>query len=97
MALPVAGGAARVLAFWLPFGLAVVTVVGVAMVLVRGRRALASPVQPLPRQVLIMVAAVLILWAPPLATDILRACTGRASSSSRAAFCCLPTPAWPSW
>lgn len=64
------------LAFWLPSGLAVVTVVGVAVVLVRGRRALASPVRPLPRQVLIMVAAVLALWVPLLATDVLRALDG---------------------
>jgi len=62
--------------FLVPMGLAILAVVGIVAVLVRGRHALASPAQSLPRQVLIMVAAVLALCLPPLVTDVLRALDG---------------------
>ena len=62
--------------FLLPYVVGGIGAVGLVAMFWRRRRGLLSGSDPLPRQAVVMIAAILILYLPPLATDILRRLNG---------------------
>lgn len=60
----------------IPFAIGVGGVLGLAFAVVRKRKALVARHDPLLRQVLLMGAAILVLYLPPLTADVLRGLNG---------------------
>ena len=62
--------------FLVPYAVGAIGVAGVVAVFWKRRRALLTGTDPLVRQAILMIAAILILYLPPLATDVLRRLNG---------------------
>jgi 4-amino-4-deoxy-L-arabinose transferase-like glycosyltransferase len=62
--------------FYLPYAVGAVGILGLLMAGWRFRRTLLAVREPLLRQVILMVLAILVLYVPPLAADVLRRLNG---------------------
>ena len=62
--------------FLVPYVVGAIGAIGLVAMFWRRRRTLLSGSDPLVRQAILMIAAILILYVPPLATDILRRLNG---------------------
>jgi 4-amino-4-deoxy-L-arabinose transferase-like glycosyltransferase len=62
--------------FYVPYAVGGIGALGLVAMFWRRRRGLLTKADPLARQAILMIAAILILFGPPLATDILRRLNG---------------------
>jgi hypothetical protein len=62
--------------FYVPYAVGAIAVIGLVAMFWKRRRTLLTGTDPLVRQAILMIAAILILYVPPLATDILRRLNG---------------------